>query len=303
MESDTTPETFMKYPKIRILGDDENKGILDGFVGIEEKFDGANFRVLITKKDIKHIIYGSRHRELEEEGEKAFTRCILYLKEKLNKHGVEIDCILEKYGSIILFGECVVRHTIGYDFERLPPFIGFDVYEFNTKTFIDREDKVRLFENLGLEPIKQVFSGKVTNKTNLEVPKSEYYNGLAEGIVIKNFATQQFAKIVRDEFKEKNRETFGGSKKFAKDDTEYFISVYCTNARIEKIIFKAVDDGNKLGMELLALIPKQVYTDIWEEECKELYKSNLNLNLKDIRKSVLIRCKNVLIQMITNNAL
>ena len=296
----TESSEFIKYPKIRRLGDDENKGILDDEVIIEEKIDGGNFRTLLSNDK---TVFGSRNRELEDEGEKAFTRCILYLKDKLDTHKEEVEFILKKYGPIIIFGECILRHTIGYDFERMPPFIGFDVYELNTKTFMGRADKVRLFDNLGLEPVKLVFSGKVADKTKLEVPKSAYYNGLAEGIVIKSFQHQLFAKIVREEFKELNREVFGNSKKFASNDTEYFISVYCTNARIEKIIFKAIDDGNKLGMELLAIIPKQVYTDIWEEEWKELYKSNLNLNLKDIRKSVLIRCKNVLIQMITNNAL
>jgi ATP-dependent RNA circularization protein (DNA/RNA ligase family) len=292
--------SFIKYPKIRIIGHDENRGVLEDEIIIEEKFDGFNARIYLGKDK---IIFGSRNRELEETDEKQFTRFILYIKDKLKDKQQTLKNIYEKYGTVILFGEGVVRHTIGYDFERLPPYLGFDVYELNTKTFMDREDKVRIFENLGLEPIKLVFTGKIGKKDKIEVPKSAYYNGQAEGVVIKNFTTQLFAKIVREEFKETNREVFGNSKKFATNDTEYFISVYCTNARIEKIIFKLIDDGNKLDMRLMTHLPKQVYSDIWEEEWNEIFKSSLKLDLKGIRKKVASRCLNVLQQMITNNAL
>ena len=125
----------------------------------------------------------------------------------------------------------------------------------------------------------------------------------SEGVVIKNFQKQMMCKIVDDKFKEVNRETFGASKKFANNDSEYFVSVYCTNARIEKIIFKLIDDDNKLGMELMTYLPKQVYTDIWEEEYTEIFKSSLKLDLKNIRRKVASRCLNVLKQVITNNAL
>ena len=161
MESDTTPETFMKYPKIRVIGHDENRGVLDDEIIIEEKIDGFNARIYLGKD---RIMFGSRNRELEEEGEKQFTRFILYIKDKLKDKQQTLKSIYEKYGTIILFGEGIVRHTIGYDFEKMPPFIGFDVYELDTKTFMDREDKVRLFENLGLEPIKLLFEGKYTGK-------------------------------------------------------------------------------------------------------------------------------------------
>ena len=301
-EIDTTPDTnpFIKYPKIKILGDEENAGILDGHIIIEEKFDGANMRILLT---INGRTFGSRNRELELQGEKQFTRCINYVNDKLDTHKAEIEYIIEKYGSVILFGEAALRHTIGYDFEHIPPFLGFDVYVIATHTFLDREDKVRIFENLGLEPIKLIYEGPYTDESLLEIPKSAYYDGKSEGIVIKSFDTQLFAKKVDECFKEKNKEAFGGSKKFAKNDNEYFISVYCTNARIEKNIFKRIDEGDKLNMTIMGTLFKEVYKDIWEEEYRELYQSNLSLNFKKLKTMVALRCKSVLEQMIQNNAI
>ena len=74
---------------------------------------------------------------------------------------------------------------------------------------------------------------------------------------------------VRQEFKEKNRGTFGGNKKYATTDDEYFSAVYCTNARIDKCIFKLIDDGKKLGMEMMGDLLNMVYKDIWEENWNE----------------------------------
>ena len=293
-------ETFIKYPKIKILGDRENEGILDGHIIIEEKVDCANFRTMLTKDK---FIMGSRGRELRDSGEKQFTRCMVHVRERLNANPDVLKNIYDKYGSIILFGEAIIRHTIGYDFERMPPFLGFDVYVVSKHTFLDREDKVRIFNNIGLEPIKLLYDGLYTDESLLKIPQSVYYNGLAEGVVIKNYEKQMMCKIVDDLFKEKNRETFGGSKKFATDGNEEFIAIYCTNARIEKMIFKMIDDGMELGMPLMGNLFKLVYKDIWEEEWQEIYQSNLSINMKKLRNMVALRCKSVLVQIITNNAI
>ena len=57
---------MITYPKIKILGSPENKGILH--IGdelcIQEKIDGANFRFMV-KKGV--IYFGSHKRELGNE--------------------------------------------------------------------------------------------------------------------------------------------------------------------------------------------------------------------------------------------
>lgn len=285
---------MIKYPKIKILGDEENKGILDSDVEITEKVDSTNMRILLSES----IVYGSRNRELEPGTEKMFDKIIVYISNILKTKTKEIKQIRDEYGSVILFGEGIVRHTIGYDFERMPLFLGFDIYVMQDQKFLKSEIRRNLFTKLGLENIHQIFVGKA-NK--IEIPQSVYYNGLSEGVVIKSEDTNLRAKLVDEKFKEKNKEVFGGNKKFAKDDTEYFIARYCTNARIDKIIFKLVDDGHALDMTLMMQLPKLVNTDIWEEEWQDIYPSNLTLDFKGVRRAVSSRCVNVLKLMITQN--
>jgi len=289
---------MLKYVKIKRLGDADNKGIFNSEVEITEKLDGANMRTLLTKDQ---RIFGSRNLEFFEQQSKQFQKAIDYINLKLDENQKELNKIINEYGNLVLFGEAMLRHTIGYSFDKFPPFIGFDIYNITTERFHDRETKVKIFTRLGLDTVKLISSGVMAVTTEFEVPKSAYYNGFSEGVVIKNYEDQIFAKIVREEFKEKAKEACGFNKKYSTNDTEKFVAIYCTNARIEKMIFKQIDEDKKLEMQLMAIVPMLVYNDIWDEEYKDIRKSQLVLNLKAIRNLINKRCLNVLLQMIENN--
>ena len=107
-------------------------------------------------------------------------------------------------------------------------------------------------------------------------------------------------------FKEKNAEAFGGNPNYNKDghnDNEIIVFKYCTNPRIDKMIFKLIDEGHKLEMRMMEHLPKRVYADIAEEEWQEIIKSNWIIDFRKLRKLMTKRCQAVLKQVITNNAL
>lgn len=293
--------SFIKYPKIRQLGHKENKNIFfnqDDTIVIEEKIDGANFRFMI---DGKKFIFGSRTRELTKDlqEQKNWKYCCDYLKETVKPH--------KKYEGLIFFGEVCTKHTINYDFAKMPPFLGFDIYDTFIGKFIDAIEAQKIFEEIGLKfvPIIDIKKAKDIAKVNDDsVPKSKYYDGFAEGVVFKNYNIQLFAKHVRDRFKEDNKKAFGGTPNYEETHSGMLMSRYCTNARIEKIIHKLKDEyGYALEMELMKYLPKSVYEDIIEEEGKEMLLGNYILNCRAMRKIVSKRCAYVLKQMITNNTL
>ena len=112
-------------------------------------------------------------------------------------------------------------------------------------------------------------------------------------------------KFVRDVFKEKNAEVFGGNPKYNKDgDTNNadFVFKYCTNARIEKAIFRKLEEGHPLAMELMGFIIKETYLDIIREEGMDILTSNWVLDFKKCRQMLAPRCRSVLQNMIVNNA-
>jgi len=304
--------TFHKYHKIKQFGDDENKELLsdpEDIIIIEEKIDGANFRFMI-KDGV--MIFGSRNNIICEgdaeldKNYKSWKRCVEYVKEKIRR--LEIMHV----EGAIFYGECCIRHSMGYNWETMPPFLGFDIYSLKEKRFLDWDEKQFIFEkNLGLPLVPLVKKCKAKDIKKIDeklVPKTLYPSPsakdlLAEGVVIKNYGKQIFAKVVREAFKEVNREAFGNNKKFVKDDSERIVAVYATNARIDKCAFKLLESGEKLGMELMHKLPKMVLEDIYEENWKEICFSNFSVNFKSIKKQISKRCFIVLQQMIANNAI
>jgi len=262
----------------------------------------SNFRFMFKGK---RIIFGSRTQQLtSNEGDdsnvgKNFRRCIGFIRETVK------NSKKQKLKGLMFFGENCIKHSYEYDWDKIPPFLGFDVYDLKKEQFIDFKKKHLLFKKLGLPSIESVIGvwGKDITEKSLEIPMSDYADNLAEGIVIKNYKKQIFAKKVSDKFREINRKTFGTSKKWAKDDTEWYVSKYCTNARIDKHIFKAVDDGNELDLKLMSIVPNAVYRDIWEECWEEIAFSKKIINLNKFKKMVSGRCLAVVKQVMTNTAL
>lgn len=297
-------QTFHKYTKIKAIGHEDNEDIFkdkkDDIV-IEEKIDGANTRFMIRDGI---IIFGSRTQELHEDKEhqyaKNFRRAINYISEQTK------DINLKSYQGYIFYGEACVPHSLQYDWEKIPPYLLFDIYDLENELFYPLKDikKFATKLNLSVVPvIKECRAKDIKEITDKDIPKSKYSPGPAEGIVFKNYSKQIFAKYVSDKFKEVNRKTFGGGKKYAKDDTEYLVATYCTNSRIDKIVFKLIDSGEKLDMPLMHKLPNMVYKDIWEENWQEISNFKKTFNLQKLKQMVSKRCLMVLKQIMANNVI
>lgn len=314
---------FKKYDKIYTVGHTENQDIFkkeNDEVIIQEKVDGGNFRFYINKDG--NIIFGSRTQQLtSNEGldtnvEKNFRRGVDYIRERWEgfKRGIPeniYDLILKDYYNLIFYGENMISHTMQYDWEKIPPFLGFDIYNLKTEDYLDYKIIKTMFKDLNLEmvPLIKICKAKdIKNITEKDIPKSKYASlsskdQLCEGLVYKNYKRQLMGKIVRKVFQERNREVFGGSKKFAKTDDEYFVAIYCTNARIDKCIFKLIDEGKDLAMTMMGDLVKKVYRDIWEENWDEISFSKKKIDLLNLKKLVSRRCLEILQQSMINNSL
>lgn len=298
---------MIKYPKIKILGDEENKGILtDGdYIVIQEKIDGGNFRFWI--KDGK-LYFGSRTQELiDEQSKKQFQRCIDYVTEKIfNNKFLKYDLDTSVYDKYVFFGENCIKHTVSYDWSRIPPFLGYDIYDLEQQKFLDWDEIQIVYRELDLSVVPELRCGNWDDdlcENDLFVPKESFYGNQCEGIVIKNYGKQLMAKIVAPEFKEKRKENFGKPKKYAQNNDEQIVSMYCQNPRIQKIILKLRDLEYPIDRSLMKSLPSHVWWDICEEEWKEILYQNYILDIKNIRRLIAKRCLAVLDQYLINNFL
>ena len=298
---------FKKYPKIERLGHEDNKDIFafpeDSLV-IEEKVDGGNGSFWIEPDDTRFGIlhFGSRNRDLtSDEDKKTFAKQQIELREHLEGKKLNPD--------YVYYIEWMAPHTIKYT--NSPSFIGVDIRLKRAKNqegyglFLGRERKEQEFNELGIEVVPLIWRGTVEEFKKLKVedviPKSKYYNGLAEGIVIKNYTRkhprenhQLYAKVVREEFKEDNKAIFGGIRQ-KNTDTQKIIEVFCTDARIRKAILKFVNEENFiLDLKLMHKVPTYVIKDILKEEFNGIFEKYSFIDFKEMKQKISKRCLNVL---------
>jgi hypothetical protein len=293
---------FLQYPKIRIIGSEENAIMWqdpDKIVRVEEKIDGANARVLIMPDGT--LTFGSRTQNINPEMAGNWKRWITFVREQFTKYSFKTDV------PLILFGEAMLKHSIHYDFEKHDPFILYDMYDINQGTYLSREILSDFANLCGFEMTPIIDRCKVSELGTWDdsrVPQSSFYSGQAEGVVFKIDGINERAKYVTSKFKEVNRESFGLTKKHSTNDDEMIVATFCTNARIDKKIFDLIAEGNKLEMALMGKLIIRVYEDIMTEAWREiLIEKKYAVNSKTVHNLVAKRCLAVLKQVITNNSI
>lgn len=302
---------MIKYCDIERLGSEENESIFkypDDELIIEEKIDGGNASFFV-QDGLIHMC--SRSRDLLEcRDEKAFA------KERKYLYGLIQSKVHELNPDYIYYGEWGMKHTLTY--ETLPGFIGFDIrvkstMEGNAADFIGYGAMKEEYDRLGIPTVPLLDRIKVKDflkkKPEDYITKSRFGTTLMEGIVIKNYnrknvwGRQIFAKIVREDFKEQNRATFGSIKGDKDNDSAAIIEAFATDARIRKQVHKLVNEaGHALGMELMQHLPVMVIEDIFKEETKTILKNYKNINTATMKGLISKRCVTVLHDMMNEKA-
>lgn len=308
--------TFKKYPDIERLGHEDNLDILNygqDTIVIEEKVDGGNgsFWLSDDKKDEGELHFGSRNRDLvSDKDEKTFQRQQILLREHmqmLEDEGINLN------PDYIYYFEWMAPHTIRYT--DAPFMIGFDIRLRHCKDnedelglFLGRESREKEFDRIKIENVPLIWRGTSDELKKLEIksliPKSKYYEGMAEGIVIKNYCRkshsgnhQLYAKLVRDEFKEDNKAVFG-SVRNPNSDTKKICDEFLTDARIKKAILKCVNEDNmKLDRSLMQKVPSMVIKDILKEEFNTIYDKYKFIDFKEMKQIIPKPCLRVIDEM------
>jgi len=294
--------TFHKYTKIKTLGDPENEGILTipGKVVTQEKVDGANFAFFVEDSVLHFCSHNQNLTDSEQiektgipKNWKAIEPVLNIWKETLEKFNEDL----------YYYCESCQKHTISYD--DIPGCIGFDILNLYDGEFLDWKLAEIEFKCLGL-PFIHIYEEKESTEITVDYLKSlyqtsAYRDGTAEGVVIKRYDVKSkygkplFAKIVDDDFKEKNREVFGGGDPIHRKTNETEMAeIYATSGRIEKIIHKLHDQGFEIRMELMKYLFKVVVKDILEEEIVEIYENYKSVDFKALESLVSKKCVKVL---------
>jgi hypothetical protein len=285
-----------KYPKVKRIGHSVNEGIFESdnyHLHVQEKLDGANFRFTLQRNieeeyhdPDRDLVFGSRNNVYKNERDRddSFTHAIEYVRKNVDLG------LLEQYdtlhGELTFFGEAMHPHTLDYDWDETPSFLGFDIYSGESSEFLNPNEVRELYGIMGL-PHVPVLSPAVI-EDEFECPDSQYHDGLAEGVVIKNTETGQRAKIRGEKFKEMHptQSAVNNEGNYDPADAVVLANQFATEARILKMIHKYENRGRDIGMGVMEDLWRDVFDDIIEEEYETIFLGDHTLNTKDFRSEV-----------------
>lgn len=287
---------FKKYQHVERFGNKEVEGIEFGKCYVFPKIDGTNGSVYLDEMGL--IKAGSRKRELTIEADNAgFCKWVT--------DNISFKNFFSSNPSLRLYGEWLVPHTLKtYDKDAWRDFYVFDVCRLDNNgdleylPYDEYKSKLELHGINFIPPIATVENGdyeKFATFLDKNVFLIEDGNGVGEGIVIKNydfknkFGRTAWAKIIRNEFKEKHYKLMGSpSIKYSSMVEEKIVEKYLTDHMIDKVHIKIFSQENGWESRFIPSLLETVYNDFI---CEELYTAinkfkNPTINFKTLKHFV-----------------
>ena len=290
---------FIKYPHIERLGNDEVEGILDGVCHIMPKIDGTNASVWLEENE-PHA--GSRRRKLSVDDDNAgFYQWLLN-----SETGDRVVAYLNQYPSRTLYGEWMVPHSLKtYRKDAWRRFYVFDVFDRETGQFLPYDEYIDGLDAFGIDaipvlevceyPTEEHLLGLLDKNTFL----IEDGNGVGEGIVVKrygfvnSYGRTTWAKLVRNEFKEKNAKAFGAPKVSMLSGIELELAeTYVTAGRIQKVLDK-MTEADPWSSRRIPELFNRVWNDLITDEMWNIIKKHKNptIDFKQFHNAVVRQVK------------
>jgi len=280
------------------------------------------------------LVFGTRkavrgsHSDSLDEIDGALHRAVRCLREGIDT--ASLRDLHDEYGCpLTVYAENLVYSTLDYGYtERdLSALVGFDVlpsdeiehitppnnpYEETFDGFLSKDDAWDVFERIRRKGVPREVSfepATVLGQPSSGFDPSTYSFPISsltddvtvEGVVVRSDEQDRRVKLVRDEFKELNREHFGQDPDEATTGAEYVVATYCTPARIRKQVRKlVVEEGREFGLALNEDLHRRVVEDIWAENWQELMTLDRSFTPTDIYPLVAKRCITELRKMQTN---
>lgn len=288
----------IKYPSLSYPNQTETKDLLsDGKVCIQEKLDGANFRFKMDSNG--NFRFGSRNQWGSEIHEDQFGDVMEYVEETVDVDNLRR--LQQNIGEVTIFGEAMIPHEIDY-YEETPLFIGYDIWMEEEERF-SSQMRINL-SAIGVEvaALHDIVDADEWDDYELEAPPSVYSDEQAEGVVLKNYKTDTYAKYVRPDFRESQK---AGTVPEPASETERLIYQYVADARVRKAAHKLVDEGeyDELRMEMMPDLAPMVVRDVAKEEAGNIFmEENIEIETSELRSCASARCATVLREMVREQA-
>lgn len=155
-----------------------------GHLWIQELVAGAPLRVSLAPSG--QLSFADRDRPLDDQPA-SLRAAVSHVEAELDRRAL-LDAA-DDPSDVVLSGVATRFEGVPYDWGRLPPFLGADVWSDSRGDYLPPDVVERTFERLGLAPVNAVekeVDARHFDPGSYEVPHSAWYDGPAAGVVFRN---------------------------------------------------------------------------------------------------------------------
>jgi hypothetical protein len=287
-----------QYPPVPRVAD-APPGLFDsGHLWIQEQVDGAHLRFQLRESGM--LEFGSRSRVYRDAAEipDPYHHAVRHVRQAFDREALR--AARDDVESVVFFGVATQRRVIDYDWDRTPSFLGFDVWDScddggsgegkgeseddGTANESDGTDDGRFlppdaveqaFDQLGLDAVN-TFQKEVRatdfDPEDYEIPQSEWYDGPAAGVVVRN-KTGQRATLRHPDFREAEDATSEerpaeASNASVGESAEELAQEFVTRQRVEQVARELEASGQSVGFDAVF---ERVVEDVIREEYDYLF--------------------------------
>lgn len=283
-----------KYTSIIRYGKTGTREVLKegDIISITEKLDGANASFIKDEAENMGVSCFSRNNKLYPEKNQNLGGFYQWVEENISPLK---DLLIPNYRY---FGEWTTKHKVAYKPEYTNQFFLFSIWDEEKQEYLS--DAIVRIEamRLGLRTVDYFYEGAFISYEHLMSFVGKSRMTLApeagEGIVVKNVNyrdrnnTQVFVKLVSEKFAELQPQRLPKNPNLGAEHDATILSVL-TKPRVEKMLFKLVDDGildETYGIEDMGTILKHVHSNILEDMLTEESEILQNIEEKTLNKRV-----------------
>lgn len=199
-----------------------------GHLWLLELIDGAGLRFRLDDDGVLRFGDETRVYDDSDDMPASYQHAVRHVRENLDRSALR-DAVADPR-DVVFFGQSTQRQSLEYDWERIPSFLGVDVWSASADGFRPPDTAEKIFERLGLHPVNALERERNTrdfDPDSYAIPRSTWYDGPAKGVLIRNKRGGR-ARLLHPEFSERDPDPIDVS-------AEAFARECATRRRFERV--------------------------------------------------------------------
>lgn len=251
-----------------------------GHLWLLESIDGAPFRFQVQESGL--IRFGDDERVFHpEEIPVEYHHAVRHVREHLDREALRnaVDDVEE----FVFFGTATYRRDIDYDWERLPSFLGTDVWSAADGRFLTFDTVENALERLGLDAVnafERELPARDFDPDGYDVPESAWYDGPAAGVVVRNKRGER-GRIASSAIEIADTESI-------EQPAEEVAAERATDERFETVERRLQQRNEAVTVDALA---ERVFEAVVREGYRPLVQGPERVDMEDLRAAVATRAR------------